>query len=326
MFDGLEIDCNSNKLAIGITTGINTSFPGHHMWVTNSTIHDCGLSGIQTGQDGEYYWFLHNHLYKNSSTSGFYGSGISVYEPAVVSPYTPTAMDLQWTPYHIIINYNISHDNFNAQGVLGPNNTDGNGIILDDWSNHFRGGPLYTVPGLVMGNVVYHNGGKGIQVAFGVPTGTLIANNTAYNNNWDTFNPSTWRAEINGQENYGVIYKNNIAHAVPSTGILANNVPFASHKAHSAATFTSNIGFGTGNTRYATGSFDAPDAFSCSTNKCNSNPAFVAAAGSNNFALQAGSPAIAYGQIYKLGPSAPVELGRMCLHTDDVSPKPMRQS
>ena len=87
--------------------------------MTNNTIHDCGLSGIQTGKNGEWYWILHNHLYNNSSTSGYMGSGISVYEPTNVSPYTPTAMDNAWSPYHIAVNYNISHDNFNAQGAFG---------------------------------------------------------------------------------------------------------------------------------------------------------------------------------------------------------------
>ena len=247
MFDGFEIDCNNNTLVAAIVMGDHTKNK-HHLWVTNTTVHDCGLSGMQLN-DSDYIWVLHNLSYHNSSTSGYMGSGISLYQPLAVSPYKPTAMDLA-SRHHIIANYNISHDNNNAQGAFGNTNTDGNGIILDDWSNHFRsGGVLYTAPGLVVGNITYHNGGSGIRMVYGTPTGTLVANNTSYNNNWDTFNPGTWRPEIGAQQTYGVIWENNLAYAVPGAGILATNTPYATIQgnipagggAPVARTYTNNI-------------------------------------------------------------------------------------
>src|ERR1700730_14798354 len=137
---------------------------GHHLWVLNSTIHNCQLSGMQFNHS-EYYWLLHNRLYNNSSgTSGIYGSGISVYEPKVISGYEPTPQDDAWTPYHIIIDFNVTHDNFNQQ--TGSGNSDANGIILDDWQWSQNSGTPYAALGLVLGNVAYHNGGKGIHVFF----------------------------------------------------------------------------------------------------------------------------------------------------------------
>jgi chitodextrinase len=315
MVDGFEIDCNNNIAQQGITTGDNTGgVAGHHLWMTNNKIHDCGLSGIQTGKNGEWYWILHNELYGNSSTSGYMGSGISIYEPGAVTPYTPTAMDNQWSPYHIVINYNISRDNFNAQGAFGYTNTDGNGIILDDWSSHFRGGSYvrYTVPGLVFGNVTYHNGGRGIQVVYGVPSNTLVANNTAYNNNWDLFNPGTPRGEITDYYNYNVIFKNNVAYQTPftdpiqlpdstkrpygavrniqwlSAGSSTPDCPSGCTATANPPTFTSNVSYGSG-----VPIADSPAVYSCSANKCSSDPLFANAA-ANNFALKAGSPALGY--------------------------------
>jgi hypothetical protein len=303
MFDGFEIDGNANTAFLCFVTGPDAGFNAHHVWLTNSATHGCGLSGIQLNST-EYIWVIHNHTYNNSSTSGFMGSGISIFEPLVVSGYTPTAMDLAWSPYHIIINYNVSHDNLNPQN--GGATTDGNGIILDDWQ-HTQHAPNtnYAPDGLVVGNLAYHNGGKGIQL-FNVQSanpGTLIANNTAYNNNFDTKDIATWRGEINLQFVSGVNVFNNIAWAIVGTGNLASNTPFAGKGALAATNvWANNISFGAGN------NFALPDSFSCSANKCNVDPKLVNAP-ADNFALQATSPAIGYGQSGTYLPPAPVDAG-----------------
>jgi parallel beta-helix repeat protein len=298
MIDGFEVDCNNNTGYIGITTGPDAGAAAHHLWVLNSTIHNCQLSGMQFN-NSEYYWLLHNRLYNNSSgTSGIYGSGISVYEPKVISGYAPTPQDDAWTPYHIIIDFNVTHDNFNQQ--TGSGNSDGNGIILDDWQWSQNSGTPYAALGLVLGNVAYHNGGKGIHVFFN--TGALIANNTAYNNNWDTLNTGTWRSEISVQASARVTVINNIAWAVTGSGILANNAPFMGRDSSATNSWSNNIAYGSGN------NFGGSDSYPTPANKSNTNPLLVNAPG-NNFALQAASPAIGSGTTDFYLPPSSIDVG-----------------
>jgi len=300
MVDGFEVDCNNNTGYIGITTGPDAGATAHHLWILNSTVHHCQLSGIQFN-NSEYYWILHSTFYNNSSgTSGIYGSGISIYEPKVISGYTPTSQDNAWTPYKIIINYNVSHDNYNQQ--VGSENSDGNGVILDDWRWTQNTGTPYTGQGLVLGNIVYHNGGDGIE-AF-LNTGATIANNTAYNNNWDTHNPGTWRADIAVQASYNVTVVNNIAWAVTGSGILSENQPFMGQDAVSDTNiWSNNIAYGNTNDN-----FSAPDTYPIPSNKNNTNPLLVNAPG-NNFALQGTSPAIGFGMAGSYFPPPPVDAG-----------------
>ncbi len=181
MFDAIDFDGNNHMAAL---CGIDAerSANNHHIWVMNSQVHGFGQSGIQEN-DSEWFWNLHNNIYNNACTVRieWQGSGISHVVPAAVPNYTPTVMDNYWAPFHIVSAYNVVHDNYGQQSTRG--NTDGNGIIYDTFRS-------YAGQSLCLGNIVHHNGGKGIHV---FKSGHVtVANNTAYNNNWDTFNPGTW--------------------------------------------------------------------------------------------------------------------------------------
>jgi len=300
MFDGVEVDGNANT-AFGACFESSTpsGSPGHHLWFLNLTVHGCGLSGIQLN-NREYYYVLHNVVYGNSSSngSGLFGSGISVYNPEQIASYVPTAMDNSWSPYRVVIAYNISRDNFNHQS--GSSNTDGNGIILDDW-RHTQNSPRvsYQGEGLVMGNLTYRNGSKGIHSFFS--ENVTIANNTSYNNNWDTHQTATWRAEISVQGGANVKVLNNIAWAIPGPGILRTNVPFLGQQAIGRNLWANNIAFG------ATNSMGRPDLFPTSVNRID-NPQFTNAS-KGDFALQPGSPAIGFGRPGMYFPPSPIDAG-----------------
>ena len=129
-------------------------------------------------------------------------------------------MDNYWAPFHIVSAYNLIHDNYGQQGLYAGKNTDGNGIIYDTFRS-------YAGQSLCLGNIVYHNGGKGIHV---FKSGHVtVANNTAYNNNWDTYNPGTWRAEISAHDSVGSTFINNIAWTTRGTGVTSTNAPFMAH-------------------------------------------------------------------------------------------------
>jgi parallel beta-helix repeat protein len=193
----------------------------HHLVVINNNIHDCGGGGIELA-GGDYYIVEGNVASQNATTSLYQTSGISIAAGFdVAGSFTRTQADDVY--YHNIIRNNISHDNFerfscSANNMPNACHTDGNGIIVDYY--HPGGYPHRT---LVTGNVVFGNGGSGIQV--GRSDNVIVANNTAYNNYLDHDNSATARGELANIASSNTVWVNNIAWSVPGRGVLADNTP-----------------------------------------------------------------------------------------------------
>jgi len=265
----------------------------YHVWVMNSQVHRFGQSGIQEN-GSEWFWNLHNHVYSNACTVriDWQGSGISRVVPATVPNYTPSAMDNYWAPFRIVDAYNLVHDNYGQQGLYAGQNTDGNGIIYDTFRS-------YAGQSLCLGNIACHNGGKGIHV---FRSGRVtVANNTAYNNNWDTCNPGTWRAEISAVDAVGSTFINNIAWATRGPGVTAANAPFMAHSG-SSNTWANNLAYGAPN------DFADPNAYPSPANQANVDPLLVDVA-KGNFALKPGSPAVGFGTLQPCLPPQCTDVG-----------------
>ncbi|MGO6690549.1 right-handed parallel beta-helix repeat-containing protein, partial [Rhizobium leguminosarum] len=84
----------------------------------------------------------------------------------------------------------------------------------DFQSTQASGHPNYTFKTLVENNLVYENGGKGIQVTWS--DSVTVKNNTAYHNNQDPQNSGTWRGELSNSASSNNTWVNNIAVADPS--------------------------------------------------------------------------------------------------------------
>ena len=193
-------------------------FHSHHIWVTNCIIHGYGQSGIQMN-DGDYYYAIHDTIYNNCAVAcNARGSGISFCSLKPARGYMPTADDTYnltfgvLTPFHNVVNWNVSHDNFIKRcGTLAdPYNTDGNGIIMDVFNNSGGTNLVYPYQTLIAFNVTYKNGNYGIHLFnSGVASGNgfTVANNTSYNNNLDPANRGAIDGEINnnGSANATVI-------------------------------------------------------------------------------------------------------------------------
>ena len=134
--------------------------------------------------------------------------GISFCSLKPATGYTPTADDAYnltfgvLTPFHNVVNWNISHDNFIKRcGTLAnPYNTDGNGIIMDVFNNSGGTNVVYPYKTLIAFNVTYKNGNYGIHLfnsGMASGNGFTVANNTSYNNNLDPANRGTMCGEIN---------------------------------------------------------------------------------------------------------------------------------
>lgn len=251
----------------------------HHIQILNNTVHDSGESGIQFNQS-DFIRVEGNETYNNAS-SGWY-SGISIYENRNITGDTST------DGYRTIVRNNISHDNVTKAGA----HTDGNGIIIDDFqSTQSSGHPNYTFKTLVDNNLVYDNGGKGIQVTWS--DSVTVQNNTAYHNNQDNANTGTWRGELSNSASNNNTWVNNIAVADPS--VNKNNTAIdntSTSGANSNVVWANNITYN-GTAGQASVKTDGGNAMpsTANGNKLGVDPKFAGAA-SDNFHLGSGSSAI----------------------------------
>ena len=229
IFDGFEIDATGmpNTAAFGI----DAFFGGtHHIMVINNIIHNAGSAGISAILS-DYYTFYGNDVYNNQFTSTVRSSGISVYEPQPAT-FTPTPEDEK--KYHIVISHNIVHYNILtypctpdeiAQGINGCPHSDGEGIILDNWSGSQTGRNPYPYSALVEDNLIFANGSAGVSVfEGGAEPGQIVTirNNRVYNDWLDQLSniDSTGvayadRGELQVYGSNNVAMDHNIAYALP---------------------------------------------------------------------------------------------------------------
>jgi parallel beta-helix repeat protein len=228
IIDGFEIDGNHARTSghgiDGCAGGGRMINIAHHFVAINNVVHDMGGAGLSTCT-ADYITWRNNIVYNTSSTNPYQVSGIDVWEPKALAPgsFTPTAADK--VQFGIIISYNIAHDNSEGPSISGEH-TDGNGIIIDTTVGNASCSTCDSrYPGeiLVLGNVSYNNGGGGIHVF--LSSDVTVANNTVYNNYRDQLNLGKARGELSNGGSKNITWVNNIAIAVPGSGIFSNNKP-----------------------------------------------------------------------------------------------------
>jgi hypothetical protein len=372
VFDGFEIDGNNSfgalsaVICIGsadLTAGTSSTQAGsgsHHIWVLNNIIHHCGQSGIQLN-NREWFYSIHNTTYHNAWNSGFNGSGISYFaiqcveaggtncftstiagQPPNAINYTPSGNDIAtfngtsaWTPFHNVVAWNVTYNNriTPATGLACNAHTDGNGIIMDTFRDGFAYNLQYQYQTLVMNNVAYYNGGRGVHTFRGV--NITFANNSVFNNNTDTcmeqngFQVGDLASQGSGSppgDGSNNTWINNLSLAVQGPFGWTASPP-------SGPNHCAMIAYGAGDTNkvynnniFSTGESGSPVApvihaclgdndvnyLSCSNNKCLTDPGYVDATagtvgdvngnpvggtwipGHANLALRSNSPALGY--------------------------------
>ena len=342
MIDGFDMAAAS-QAAYGAAVYINNNNAGaptgtlsaHHVWILNSLMHGYGEAGVATNE-ADYIYVIHNSAYNNAGvTCDAQGSGIGLVVAKGLSNYTATTMDKKYGPFNQIVAWNIAHDNMiiTCGNAVSAYNTDGNGIIIDTFNGSGVDNVLYTKQTLVSNNLIYNNGGKGIQVFRS--SYVTVSNNTAYNNNLDPWDKGFPRGEINNAGGFNNSYYANIAWATPAASTADARCQGATYDiAPAPCPLMANVAFLGGDSAGVTDANNvwlnnisfggAPPwgwgpsgnailngdtvAFSCSANQCNVSPLLVNAAG-GNFALQSSSPAINYGLPQTWLPASAIDAG-----------------
>ena len=194
--------------APGEWSGIYLSPRTSHIVVNGNRVHDSGGGGIgATGSD--YVTVSNNVVYNNAFvTTSYCGSGISLYQ-------LRNSDDSTAVKNYVIDN--IAFQNTNTPGG-SCNDSDGNGIIIDDSRNTQHNSPYgpYLGATLVANNVVYKNGRRGIHVYSS--DNVAVLNNTLYENNQDPYAGKFEDGEITLLRTGGDLVYNN---AVYSDGVVS---------------------------------------------------------------------------------------------------------
>ncbi|WP_298545592.1 carbohydrate-binding domain-containing protein [uncultured Aquimarina sp.] len=144
--------------------GIAMDNNSHHVIIRNNYFHDFPGNGITIG--GSDIILIEGNLVEHCAyEANNANSGISAYQPSNLN----VGKFPEYPNHSIIFKNNISRYNVNLRGFAGGigNNrmTDGNGIIVDDFTQNQSSNPVpYTGRTLVIGNICYGNGGQGINI------------------------------------------------------------------------------------------------------------------------------------------------------------------
>jgi parallel beta-helix repeat protein len=339
----------------------------HHIWVLNNVIHHCNLAGVSLSGK-EWYYTIHNTVYHNSFSSGYQGSGIGYVvvqcieagkttcytsgikgTPSSDYNYVPSGNDLTtnqpagYYPFHNVVAWNIVYNNrINYDNPVGcKNHTDGNGIIIDTFLDLYSNTAVYPYQTLVMTNVSYYNGGRGIHIFRS--SNVTVANNTVFNNNTDTCLASAAYVlgDLSQQGGANNVWINNLSKTVQS--FVGNNCALVAGNGGGIIdannSYTSNVLSTAERASWripCTFDNDKSD-FSCSRNKCSTEPSFANAIagvsagsdnrpmggtwipGNDNFAITTSSAAHNYGKAEAYLPAQASDAGA-CSHTVATCP------
>ncbi|MBD2561351.1 MULTISPECIES: choice-of-anchor D domain-containing protein [Nostoc] len=242
--------------------GINITFTNgsqkqrsHHITIKNNNVSKFPGGGI-AGTEVDYITVENNVVSGNAWYSPYGNQGITM--------LNLWNSDNNVTDYKVILRGNTSFDNNQLVPWINAGKiTEGHGIMLD---TSYIGGVAYTGKALISNNLVYNNGGAGIQIFKGENPVDII-NNTTYQNSQTIPDGEIF---VNSAKN--VRASNNIMYASngESVTLLVNssNVSFDNNLAYNG------VFKGTG-----------------SGNILNKDPLFVDAA-NGDFRLKPGSPAI----------------------------------
>ena len=168
----------------------------HHVVFANDIANGCQEGGFgsysQNTAGVDYLAIVGNIAYNGAQGNAECFSGISVYQPVQSDTLGGT---------HIFVAGNFAWGNFEPDPCAGGQPTDGEGIILDTFDGRNGLPSPYAAQAVVENNILFANGGKGLEV-YANDAGTppfasiYLIHNTMWGNNGDANQNSTWCGEL----------------------------------------------------------------------------------------------------------------------------------
>jgi parallel beta-helix repeat protein len=218
----------------GITVSSPTDAVIHDVIVTHNIMCNAGFAGISTTY-ADHITISHNTVCNNArdTANNTFASGISMWDDRDSDTGTGIKM---------IVDSNIVYGNTNVPNCPTCQDTDGNGIIVDDNRNTQTDGVAYHGTTEIMNNVVYGNGGNGIEVYSS--DNVIVTGNTTYHNNQDATLYSYNPGEIELYDCGDVTATNNIAMSdgAARSAALGNDVSVSLQHC-SQVTLARNLGY-----------------------------------------------------------------------------------
>jgi hypothetical protein len=239
---GWEASGSTSKFAGCFHVGPKYSAPStiHHIIVANNVANGCMNGGVDAYDNSntasfDYVAFVGNIVYNAVQGNSSCGSGINMYQPIASDTAVGT---------HLYIAGNFSYGNIDPPDCSGSGDTDGEGINLDTFDFDQGGGAPYTQQAAVENNIVFNNGGRGIEVENN-RAGTehaqiFIQNNTVYGDMTDmnqTYCQGNGEILVTAADNITVA--DNIAQTARAVGCQSDPV-FALSVANSGGTTVSS--------------------------------------------------------------------------------------
>ena len=171
-----NVTFNSSGIA-SFTNEDGTGQP-HHLIIRNNTVFNFPASGIFSN-NSDYIRIEDNLVYNTSYYSPYATSGISFYTSTQIDDNPGVKMFVRRNTVYGVEN-KVPFWFSDAENPSGRQITDGNGIIVDDSRHEQSDNDPYVGAFLVQNNLVYDNGGRGVNV-FSSDRVT-VRNNTSYQN------------------------------------------------------------------------------------------------------------------------------------------------
>ena len=180
-----------------------------HIIFANNVANVCSDYGFSSngigGVSADYVAIVGNIAYNATTGTAACGSGISFYLPAPADNLPGT---------HIYIAGNYSYENYNHNPCAGGVPTDGEGIILDTLNAN-----SYNQQIAIENNLVFLNGGRGIEENANFAAHVYIENNTMYGDNGDGSQNYYYCSDLQlGNQANNTTASNNLAVTNSATG------------------------------------------------------------------------------------------------------------
>jgi hypothetical protein len=166
----------------------------HHIAFVNVIANGCADNGVNSFP----YWAGAHYgvdqfaiagaiVYNAAAGASECFSGVSVYDPINWDTSAGT---------HVFLAGVFSYGNIDPIGCAGGLNSDGEGVIFDNWSNSQNSSVPYTGQGVIEQSMFLGNGSSGIMIYQNTAADVYITSSTVYGNYQDPAHRGTYNGEL----------------------------------------------------------------------------------------------------------------------------------